>query len=150
MREYLAYDVAGVLLGLIVVVSFALVFLALRRRLLQRHGGTVDCAVRIAGDGGEAPWRLGVARYNGETLQWYRAFSPMPRPHLVVHRRGLAVTGRRRPRGEEAAALPVGAVVVVCRDRGTELELAMSEPALTGFLAWLEAAPPGTHVNPYP
>jgi hypothetical protein len=37
--------------------------------------------------------------------------------------------------------------VLGCLHRGTRLELAMSEDALTGFLAWLEAAPPGQRVN---
>ena len=34
-----------------------------------------------------------------------------------------------------------------CSLHGTRVELAMSEDALTGFLAWLEAAPPGQRVN---
>lgn len=149
MRDSLAVDVAGVLVGLLVVGLLALAVLVVRRRMLQRGGGTVDCSVR--GDGGSGPWRLGVARYNGETLQWYRVFSAAPRPYLVVSRRGLVVTGRRTPNRDEVAALPADAVVVTCHDRQTDrgaaVELAMSESALTGFLAWLEAAPPG---NPAP
>lgn len=146
MREYLAYDIAGVLVGLFLAGMVVLVALVVRRRLLQRHGGTVDCSVRAGG--GDARWRLGVARYNGETLQWYRVFSLAPRPRLVVSRGGLVVTGRRRPRTGEAAVLPADVMVVTCHDRGAAMELAMSEPALTGFLAWLEATPPGTHRNP--
>jgi hypothetical protein len=30
---------------------------------------------------------------------------------------------------------------------GRRVELAMSVPALTGFLAWLEAAPPGSYMD---
>jgi hypothetical protein len=37
--------------------------------------------------------------------------------------------------------------VLVCEHKGLRLELAMSDDALTGFLAWLEAAPPGQRVN---
>jgi hypothetical protein len=38
-------------------------------------------------------------------------------------------------------------VVITCqvRDSPETIELAMSEAALTGFLAWLEAAPPGSY-----
>jgi hypothetical protein len=38
-------------------------------------------------------------------------------------------------------------VVIGChvRDSPDTIELAMGEAALTGFLAWLEAAPPGSY-----
>ncbi len=52
------------------------------------------------------------------------------------------MAGRRAPEGEEELALLSDAVILVCLHRGTRLELAMSEDALTGFLAWLEAARP--------
>ncbi|SCD76803.1 Protein of unknown function [Streptomyces sp. DvalAA-14] len=55
--------------------------------------------------------------------------------------------GRRAPQGSEELALLSDAVVLSCAHRGTRLELAMSDDALTGFLAWLEAAPPGQRVN---
>jgi hypothetical protein len=32
-------------------------------------------------------------------------------------------------------------------DPGGTVELAMGEEALTGLLAWLEAAPPGSHLG---
>jgi len=32
---------------------------------------------------------------------------------------------------------------------GEHLELAMSDSALTGFLAWLEASPPGSHLEDF-
>jgi hypothetical protein len=38
-------------------------------------------------------------------------------------------------------------MVLECNQQGRVIELAMSEDALTGFLSWLEAAPPGQHVN---
>ena len=57
------------------------------------------------------------------------------------------MAGRRVPDGEEELALLSDAVILTCLHRGTRLELAMSEDALTGFLAWLEAAPPGQRVN---
>ncbi|MQA87354.1 MAG: DUF2550 family protein [Streptosporangiales bacterium] len=140
--QYLAYEVVGALASLVVAVLLALIVIAVRRRWLQWRGATVDCGLRIADHGGR--WMLGVARYDGESLQWYRIFSLAPRPFHIM-RRTLVITGRRRPHPDEIARLPVDSVVVSCHDRGAAVELGMSEPALTGFLAWLESAPPGTH-----
>lgn len=140
MSEYLAYDVVAILLAPILLAILALGLLALRRRLLRRIGGTVDCGLR-AGPG--TPWRLGVASYNGTSLRWYRIFGITLRPDREISRRGVVVTGRRSPDAREVAVLSSGTLVVTCDDRGELLELAMSEAAATGFLAWLEAAPPG-------
>ncbi len=39
-------------------------------------------------------------------------------------------------------------VVVECEvGDGHRVELAMSDAALTGFLSWLEAAPPGSYMD---
>lgn len=70
-----------------------------------------------------------------------------PRPRRVLERSAIEVAGRRAPEGEEELALLSDAIILACLHRGTRLELAMSEDALTGFLAWLEAAPPGQRVN---
>jgi len=64
-----------------------------------------------------------------------------------LHRPLLTPAQKSAPQGEEELALLSDAVVLVCTHRGTRLELAMSDDALTGFLAWLEAAPPGQRVN---
>jgi hypothetical protein len=51
------------------------------------------------------------------------------------------------PEGAEVFALLSGVVIVRCREgAGSNVELAMGEAALTGFLSWLEAAPPGQPV----
>lgn len=125
------------LLALLVVTA-----LVVRRRALQRSGGTVDCSFHLSEQSG---WTLGVGRYDGDCLEWYRLFSFATRPHRVLSRRRLSVVERRRPGGAEADALAAGAVVVVCLQDDAVMQLALSEPALTGFLAWLEASPPGAH-----
>ncbi|MEV5506128.1 DUF2550 domain-containing protein [Streptomyces orinoci] len=146
--------VLALLVGGIVVllVLLGLFVFGLRRRLIQRSGGTFDCSLRWnvseepaepAGKG----WVYGVARYNGDRIEWFRVFSYAPRPRRVLERACIEVAERRPPLGEEELALLSDAVVLVCLHRGTRLELAMSEDALTGFLAWLEAAPPGQRVN---
>ncbi|MEV6735444.1 DUF2550 domain-containing protein [Streptomyces sp. NPDC001848] len=144
----LALSVCGVVVALVLVGLFVF---GLRRRLIQRSGGTFDCSLRwnvpeepdTSGKG----WGYGVARYNGDRIEWFRVFSYAPRPRRVLERSAIEVAGRRDPEGEEELALLSDAVVLACHHRGTRLELAMSEDALTGFLAWLEAAPPGQRVN---
>ena len=50
------------------------------------------------------------------------------------------------PAGVEAYSLYSGHIIVSCQTPSGPLEVAMSPQALTGFLAWLEAAPPGQRV----
>jgi hypothetical protein len=92
-------------------------------------------------------WRLGIGRYKGDELHWHRIFGLRKRPRQVIHRRGLVVSNRRSPEGEELAALTPDAGIVEVRDGDLTVELAMSSAALTGFLAWLESAPPGLPID---
>lgn len=150
--------------AVVVLVLLGLFVFGLRRRLIQRSGGTFDCSLRwdlparterpgAAGGHEVEPepsgkgWVYGVARYSGDRVEWFRVFSYAPRPRRLLERSAIEVIARRTPQGEEELALLSDAVVLACRHRGTRLELAMSEDALTGFLAWLEAAPPGQRVN---
>ncbi|WP_055488503.1 DUF2550 domain-containing protein [Streptomyces sp. WMMB 322] len=154
------------LVGVAVLLALAGLFaFGLRRRLLQRSGGTFDCNLRwnaparpsaYADDdpAEEEPpavdgkgWAYGVARYNGDQIEWFRVFSYAPRPRRFLERNRIEVLQRRDPEGEEELALLSNSVILACSLHGTRVELAMSEDALTGFLAWLEAAPPGQRVN---
>lgn len=144
----LALTVCGSVVVLVVVGLFVF---GLRRRLIQRSGGTFDCSLRWEapqpGDSDGKGWAYGVARYNGDRVEWFRVFSYSLRPRRVLERSAIEVAGRRVPEGEEELALLSDAVILACLHRGRRLELAMSDDALTGFLAWLEAAPPGQRVN---
>jgi hypothetical protein len=145
----LAFQVCG---GIVAAALLGLFVFGLRRRLIQRPGGTFDCSLRVAADAeASAPsgkgWVYGVARYSGDRIEWFRVFSYAPRPRRVLERSAIEVLHRREPQGQEELALLSDAVVLVCEHRGVRLELAMSDDALTGFLAWLEAAPPGQRVN---
>ncbi|MFJ8252107.1 DUF2550 domain-containing protein [Streptomyces sp. NPDC094466] len=137
--------------SVVVLILLGLFVFGLRRRLIQRSGGTFDCSLRW--DVSEEPdalgkgWVYGVARYSGDRVDWFRVFSYAPRPRRGLERSAIEVVARRLPEGEEELALLSDSVVLGCLHRGTRLELAMSEDALTGFLAWLEAAPPGQRVN---
>ncbi|MDT0307162.1 DUF2550 domain-containing protein [Streptomyces sp. DSM 44917] len=137
--------------ALVAVVALALFGFGARRRLIQRPGGTFDCSARFgpprAGQSPGKGWLYGVARYNGDHVEWFRVFSYAPRPRRTLQRDRIQVRERRHPGGDEELALLPGAVVLSCSHDGSDIELAMSEDALTGFLAWLEAAPPGQRVN---
>ncbi|MFD5317024.1 DUF2550 domain-containing protein [Streptomyces sp. NPDC127098] len=144
----LALVVAGAALALLVLGLFGF---GVRRRVIQRSGGTFDCSARFtaprAGQSQGKGWLYGVARYNGDHVEWFRVFSYALRPRRTLQRDRIQVRDRRQPMGEEELALLPGAVVLSCRHDEWDVELAMSEDALTGFLAWLEAAPPGQRVN---
>ena len=145
---FLALLVSGLVVALVAIGLFVF---GLRRRLIQRSGGTFDCSLRwnvpeetdLSGKG----WVYGVARYSGDRIEWFRVFSYAPRPRRGLERSAIEVVARRTPEGEEELALLSDAVILACLHRGVRLELAMSDDALTGFLAWLEAAPHGQRVN---
>ncbi|HEY3871564.1 MAG TPA: DUF2550 domain-containing protein [Actinocrinis sp.] len=92
-------------------------------------------------------WSYGIAQYENDRIDWYRIFSYAYRPAAVLTRRDLEVVSRREAvDGEELALFP-GWTIVECRFGSGLVELAMAPDALTGFLSWLEAAPPGQDVN---
>ena len=144
----------AVVLALIVLAAVAL---ASRRYLLERSGGTVDCALRWPD--GVGAWRLGVLAYQHDSLRWYGALGVLLRPEYVFHRRALSVVARRPADPTETVALGADRIIVevaaapAADDSGSppgeRVELAMTEQALTGFLAWLEASPPGSHLGDF-
>jgi len=136
----LLLDSAGLLLLLVLLYGAALV---LRRRWLSRDGGTFESSVRFRSERSGRGWVLGVGRYTGGVLEWFRVFSLAPRPRFVYRREDLTFVSRRDPEGVEEYSLYSGHIVVTCRTPSGLLEMAMSPSALTGFLAWLESAPPG-------
>ncbi|HET7328764.1 MAG TPA: DUF2550 domain-containing protein [Nocardioidaceae bacterium] len=133
-------DVIGLCLLALLLVA---VYLVSRRRWLARNGGTFDLSVRVRSERPGRGWVLGVGRYSGDELEWFRIFTLSLRPKRRLNRRLLEVENRRDPVGAEEFALYDDAVVAMCRYAGEPLELALTLSALTGLLAWLEAAPPG-------
>lgn len=127
-------------------VAFALLVLVaglLRRLALRRLGGTIELSLRLKAPGHGRGWVNGVGHFVDDELRWYRVFSLSPRPRRRYSRKSLTVLRRRGPSGAEYRALQGGAVVMECRVGDHPVELAMSSSAVTGFLAWLEARPPG-------
>ena len=167
MSKAIALDAAWIFAAFLAVVVLCAIGLATRRMLLDRGGGTVECGLRK----GSGPWRLGLASYQREELCWFGIFGLSMRPDEVFPRHDLSVVSRRLPSDAEAASLGPGMIVVECRlgedgsqrgpsapgagapggaagaPGGGTVELALGEEALTGLLSWLEAAPPGSHLD---
>ena len=141
----LVLDVVGVLLALVVLFGIALV---VRRRMLSRHGGTFELSYRARATRPGRGWLLGVGRYQGEKLEWFRMFSLSVRPKRTWDRADLEYAGRREPVGPEANSLYADHVVVTCATVTGPVELAMGPDSLTGFQSWLEAMPPGSRGAP--
>ena len=137
-------DIVGVILLLVLLYGIALI---VRRRLLARHGGTFELSYRLHAERTGRGWLLGIGRYSGQSLEWFRIFSLSPRPKRVWARDHLSYSGRRSPQGAEELSLYGGHVVASCHYFDQPLEIAMSEASLTGFQSWLEAGPPGTDWN---
>jgi hypothetical protein len=141
MRAWeLLLDSAGVVLLLFVCYGLLLV---VRRRVLARNGGTFELSVRARSSQAGRGWVLGLGRYRADELEWFRIFSPVPRPKRTWRRAQLQITGQRPATKAESFALYGGHVVVECDTVTGSVELAMSPSALTGFSSWLEAGPPG-------
>jgi hypothetical protein len=128
----------------VLIVLLALAALFFRRSAITRGGGTIDVSLRLTTLVSGRGWSHGLARFSGDDLKWYRVFSFSPRPRRVLSRRELAVQGRRQPDGVERLTMPDDWVVVRCADRRSSVEIAMASSTLTGFLSWVEAAPPGS------
>jgi hypothetical protein len=137
--------VVEVIVAVVVSLLVGLAAIFLRRELISRAGGTIDMNMRLSTFLPERGWAPGLGRFVGDDLRWYRMFSLDPRPRRVLRRTGLVVEARRAPGGVEQLSMPPGWVVVRCRQPGggEAVDLALAEGALTGFLSWVEAAPPG-------
>ena len=135
----------------------------LRRRWVSRSGGVLEMSFRepaagqvsvVQGPGSVSTtvttasargWTLGIGRYSGGVLECFRLFSLAPRPRRRLERDTLTYLGQRVPQGMEVHALYAGHVIIACSTAQGVVELALAPDALTGLLAWLEAAPPGRH-----
>lgn len=137
----LVLDVIGAVLALVLLLGLTLVA---RRRFLEREGGTFELSYRARVHRPGRGWLLGLGRYQGETLQWFRMFSLSVGPKCSWERADLEYAGRRDPSGAEEMSLYADHIVVSCSTPDGPLELAMSPDSLVGFQAWLEAMPPGS------
>jgi hypothetical protein len=121
------------------LVALVVAFL-LRRRFLLSGLGAVTMWRRSPG---VERWSVGVAWYSGDSLNWYRAVSLSVRPQQSLLRCEFEIEGRRRATQDDLA-LPSETVVLTCRTGAGVQDLAMDPSTVTGFLSWIESAPPKT------
>ena len=127
---------SGVLLGAVLVLGYRLWKL--------RRGGTAAIMRDLPAVGGQG-WRHGVVRYKGGEARFYRLSSVRLWPDRRLSRRGVDVTSRRAPRGDEFDIMTTETVILELRDNSPErrsgYEIALDRGALTAFTSWLEARP---------
>lgn len=140
------WGVEALLAGLVLLLLLAVV-LVVRRRWIARSGGTFELSFRMRSVTPGRGWVLGIGRYSGEELQWFRIFSLALKPRRSWHRKTLVYTGRRDPEGIETMSLYPDHVVVQCETPDGPVEFAMSGPSLTGFQSWAESGPPGAEIR---
>jgi hypothetical protein len=141
-------EAAGIVL---VLVLFGLVLIFARREFIARRGGTIGMSMRLSTYVPGRGWAPGLASFTGDELRWYRLFSLGLRPRRVLVRHNLKVDLRRPPEGPERLTMPENWIVLRCsavsrsaysRERDDAVELALAESAVSGFLSWIESAPP--------
>jgi hypothetical protein len=131
-------------IGICVAALFAvLLAIFIRRRLLMAGGGTIRLQVRVSTMVPGRGWSSGIGQFVGDELRFHRMFSFGVRPKRMLNRRTLSVGCRRLPGGPERLTMPGHWVILLCTTGSSELEIAMAESTVTGFLSWLEAGPPG-------
>ncbi|WP_425308803.1 DUF2550 domain-containing protein [Ammonicoccus fulvus] len=132
------------IVGLVMLVCaiVPLVWLFLRRRWLARNGGIFDCELNL-GTIADPRWVLGVLRYSGEDLEWFRVLALSFRPEHSLRRSAARIRAKVQPVVNGVDANQRLVRLETETDAGAVAwDLAMDADAATGLLAWLEAAPP--------
>ena len=133
-------EFVGICVVALLVLLFAIFF---RRRLLMFGGGTIRLQVRINTRVPGRGWSAGIGQFVGDELRYHRMFSFAIRPKCVLDRCSVSVTQARLPEGPERLNMPGHWIILRCTNGSADLEIAMAESTVTGFLSWLEAGPPG-------
>jgi len=132
-----------VLACVLVVVLVPVLWLVARRRWLARSGWVFDCSLRVLDGAPGSAWMLGVARLNGDLIEWYRVYSWSLRPKVSLHRGQTRVASTRAAEPAERALLYDQDRVAELCGESVSVEVAMVPDRMTAFLSWLESAAPG-------
>ncbi len=133
--------------GLLILLVLYGLGLVVRRRTISHNGGAFELSLRPSGSAQDRGWTLGLGRYSGDHLEYFRIFSLALRPQQSWARHDLSYSQQREPSEAEAAALYRDQVIVDCRARDDQFQLAMGRESLMGLQSWLEARPPGADWN---
>jgi hypothetical protein len=128
-------------IGFLILLAFVAVLFF--RRALMARAGTIKLNLRVSTMLDGRGWSPGFGRFVGDELRFYRMFSLAIRPKRRLSRHGLVVEQRRRPEGQELMSMPADWVILRCLSQQAPVEIAMAKSTVTGFMSWLEAAPPG-------
>ena len=141
------WNVGWAVLLLVVLIVVPLVFLYLRRRWLTGQGGAFDCAMRRVGEDPTFRWYLGMGRYRGEELQWFRSFSLSLRPALRLRRGRIHASAAKEPSRADAFLLYDNSCVLTVRETtsGRSYYFGVEHDVATALMSWMEAAPPGLY-----
>ena len=120
-------DAVWIFAAFLVLIVAAAGVLATRRYLLERSGGTVECAMRRPAVVGN--WRLGLLSFQRDELYWYGALGVLYRPEQVFQRRALTVVSRRPAAPEEGSALGADRIVVEIAAASGRLPARPAHPA---------------------
>lgn len=133
-------EIIGICLVALLAILFVIFF---RRRVLAFGGGTIRVQIRTSTLYPGRGWSSAIGQFAGEDFRVYRMFSLAIRPKRVLNRAVLRVEQLREPEGPERLSMPGHWTILRCQSGPVEVEIAMAESTVTGFLSWLEAAPPG-------
>lgn len=130
-------SVVGLLLVLGAIAFFA------RLRSLSTRVGSFACAFRR--NTRTAIWKLGIAHYGVDRIDWYRTISLSFRAKHSWSRDELEVISKTAITEADGTRVRDYAVRIACKCGSQEFYLAMSEDAYSGLRSWIESAPPGRH-----
>jgi hypothetical protein len=128
--------------ALILLAVLALTYIFVRRRLLASGAPLMLCALQPHG---RSPYRLGLLRFSGGTLEWFTLIGPSPRPARTWDRPRLELGPPGLP--HPAIAGNPEAVTVEGHYESDTFSVSAAPDSYTAMRSWLESSPPGFNVN---
>lgn len=114
-----------------------------RVRSLSTRVGSFSCAYRRGAR--PAIWKLGIAHYCVDRIDWYRTASLSFRPKHSWSRDGIDLIEKTPIVEADGVRVRDFSLRITCACGGQEFELAMSDDSYSGLRSWVESAPPGRH-----